>query len=120
MYLGSGVTDFEGARHAMAGLVPAESIMRGSRLTLGYREVESCGTPLLPAGERMRGHEFHWSALETAASADTAAYRVLDQAGRPDGFRVGSVTASYVHAHLAARADLAPNFVATAEGDART
>lgn len=118
MYLSRALTDLEGARHTMAGLVPAQSVMRGTRLTLGYREVESCGTPLLPAGERMRGHEFHLSALEptpeAAADGITAAYRVLDQGGRPDGFRTGSVTATYVHAHLASRADLAPHFVAAA------
>jgi len=38
--------------------------MQGSRLTLGYREVESLGTPLLPRGEQMRGHEFHWHRFE--------------------------------------------------------
>jgi cobyrinic acid a,c-diamide synthase len=114
MYLGRSLTDFDGVRHAMAGLVPADSVMDSARLTLGYREVESCGTPLLPAGARMRGHEFHWSALATPPDADCAAYRVLDQDGRPDGYRAGSVTATYVHAHLAARPDLAPNFVAAA------
>lgn len=120
MYLGRSLTDFDGIRHAMAGLVPADSVMGGPRLTLGYREVESCGTPLLPPGERMRGHEFHWSALETPPGAQSAAYRVLDEEGRADGFRVGSVTATYVHAHLAARTDLARNFVAAARiGSAR-
>ena len=63
MYLGRALTDAEGVRHAMAGLLPCASTMQGTRLTLGYREAESCGTPLLPAGERVRGHEFHWSAL---------------------------------------------------------
>lgn len=114
MYLGRSLTDFEGAHHTMTGLVPADSVMGGTRLTLGYREVESCGTPLLPAGERMRGHEFHWSALETPPGTAGAAYRVLDEDGRADGFRAASVTATYVHAHLAARPDLAPNFVAAA------
>lgn len=115
MYLGRGMADFEGVRHEMAGLVPAESVMQATRLTLGYREVESRGTPLLPAGQRMRGHEFHWSALTSPPSEDGAAYRVLDQDGRADGYRVGSVTATYVHAHLATRRDLAPNFIAAAE-----
>lgn len=115
MYLGGGIADFEGTRHEMTGLIPAESVMQGTRLTLGYREVESCGTPLLAVGERLRGHEFHWSALAEPPAASTAAYRVLDQDGRPDGYRAGSVTATYVHAHLAARRDLAPNFIAAAE-----
>ena len=115
MYLGGGIVDFEGVRHGMVGIVPAESVMQSSRLTLGYREVESCGTALLPAGERMRGHEFHWSSLATPPIDASAAYRVLDQDGRADGYRAGSVTATYVHAHLATRADLAPNFIAAAE-----
>ncbi len=119
MYLGRSLTSFEGERRTMAGLLPADSVMRGSRLTLGYREVESCGTPLLPSGGRMRGHEFHWSALEAPPTIDGAAYRVVSDDGRPDGFRVGSVTATYVHAHLASRRDLAPNFVASARAHAR-
>lgn len=115
MYLGGGIADFEGVRHPMVGLVPAESVMQGSRLTLGYREVESCGTPLLPAGERMRGHEFHWSGLAAPPTDADAAYRVIDQGGRADGYRAGSVTATYVHTHLATRPDLAPNFIVAAE-----
>ena len=117
MYLGRALTDAEGARHAMTGLLPCESTMQETRLTLGYREAESFGTPLLAAGERVRGHEFHWSALVDAPPAETAAYRILPdsrQPGRVEGVRAGSVTGTYLHTHLAARADLAPNLIATA------
>jgi len=113
MYLGRALTDAEGVRHAMAGLLPCESTMQGTRLTLGYREAESLGTPLLPAGERVRGHEFHYSRLTEEAEAATAAYRFPEQ-GRVDGMRAGSVTGTYLHTHLAARPDLAPNLVAAA------
>ncbi len=116
MYLGSRLTSFDGAQHTMLGLVPASSVMTTDRLTLGYREVRSLGTPFLAAGESVRGHEFHWSTLETPASEAGAAYRVLDGEPRPEGFRVGSVTATYVHLHLGARADLAPNFVDAVAG----
>ena len=114
MYLGRALTDAEGARHAMVGLLPCESTMQGARLTLGYREAESCGTPLLPAGERVRGHEFHYSALVEAPDPATAAYRFVDQGGRVEGMRAGSVTGTYLHTHLAARPDLSPNLVAAA------
>ncbi|MEI7926807.1 MAG: cobyrinate a,c-diamide synthase, partial [Chloroflexota bacterium] len=115
MYLGRALTDAEGVRHGMTGLLPCESTMHGTRLTLGYREAESLGTPLLPAGERVRGHEFHFSTLTVPPGAATAAYRFLDP-DRVDGVRAGSVTGTYLHTHLAARPDLAPNLVAAALG----
>jgi len=114
MYLGQGITDFQGARYGMVGLIPAWSSMENSRLTLGYRRVRSRGPgPLLRDGEEVRGHEFHWSVLESAPPMATAAYEILDQGKRPEGFRMGSVLASYVHLHLAAKKSLAPNFVDT-------
>lgn len=113
MYLGAALTDAEGARHAMAGLLPCESTMRDARLTLGYREAESLGTPLLPFGERVRGHEFHYSRLVDEPDAAIAAYRFLGPT-RVDGVRAGSVTGTYLHTHLAARPDLARNFLQAA------
>jgi len=116
MYLGRALTDGDGRRHEMVGLLPAESSMSGGRLTLGYREAVSKGTPLLPAGERVRGHEFHYSALNEAPDPTTAAYRFVDDGDRPDGLRAGTVFGTYLHTHLAARRDLAPNLVAAARG----
>ena len=113
MYLGRALTDAEGIRRAMAGLLPCESTMQDTGLTLGYREAESLGTPLLPAGERVRGHEFHYSTLIAPPEPATAAYRFLDP-DRVEGVRAGSVTGTYLHTHLAARADLAPHLVAAA------
>ena len=87
--------------------------MAGRRLHLGYREVAACADgPLLRAGESVRGHEFHWSVLQDPPDAARAAYRVLNQDGRPEGFRVGSVWASYIHIHLGSRPGLAQRFVA--------
>ena len=115
MYLGQRLEGFDGAGYPMVGLIPAVSAMSNSRLTLGYREVEAAADgPLLPQGGRVRGHEFHWSTLERAPEPGQAAYRVLDQGGRPDGFRAGSVWASYVHIHLGSAPHLAPRFVAMA------
>jgi cobyrinic acid a,c-diamide synthase len=82
------LADHEGQAHTMAGLVPADSAMTRDRLSLGYREAESRGTPLLPAGERVRGHEFHWSTLREPPSGEHAAYWLVKGDGRPEGFRV--------------------------------
>lgn len=114
MYLGRSLSDLEGVQYPMVGLIPAVSAMSSQRLTLGYREVESrTDSPLLCRGQKVRGHEFHWSTLEQPPDPEQSVYRVLDQNGRPDGFQAGSVWASYVHIHLGSHPSLAPRFVDT-------
>ena len=114
MYLGRSLSDLEGTQHPMVGAIPVVSSMKGRRLHLGYREVESCtDSPLLARGQRVRGHEFHWSVLEDPPDPQQSVYRVIDQDSRPEGFKVGSVWASYIHIHLGSDASLAPRFVET-------
>ena len=117
MYLGKSLSDLDGVTHPMIGIIPAESAMSQSRLTLGYREVESCAdSPVLPKGQRVRGHEFHWSTLARQPGPEESVYKVIDQDNRPDGFRTGNVWASYVHIHLGSRKGLAARFVETCAG----
>ena len=114
MYLGKSLSDLDGQQFPMLGAIPVVSSMEGRRLHLGYREVEACAEgPLLRAGEQVRGHEFHWSVLQNPPGEESAAYRVVNQAGRPEGFRSGSVWASYIHIHLGSRPGLAKRFVDT-------
>ena len=114
MYLGQSLSDLEGADFPMVGAIPVVSSMSNSRLTLGYREVEACAdTPLLESGQRIRGHEFHWSVLEETPDPGQAVYRVVDQENRPEGFRIGSIWASYIHIHLGSAPGLASRFVDT-------
>ena len=50
--------------HEMCGVIAARASMSG-RLTLGYRDaVAATATPWIDAGERVRGHEFHYSRIE--------------------------------------------------------
>ena len=113
MYLGESLIDFEGEAHRMVGLIPAKSSMSKGRLTLGYREVEALadGAPLAK-GDQVRGHEFHWSVADSPASAEQAAYTVRSQDGRIEGFRRGSLWASYIHVHMGSRPEMARRFVA--------
>lgn len=114
MYLGRSLTGFDEVAYPMVGLVPAVSAMSQSRLSLGYREVEARDDgPLLSAGQLVRGHEFHWSTLEQPPQDGESVYRVVNQGGRPDGFRAGSVWATYVHVHLGSAPALALRFVET-------
>ena len=116
MYLGQSLTDLEGVEHDMVGIVTAHSVMSKERLSIGYRTVRSISDgPILRCGEAVRGHEFHWSTLRNEPEADIAVYSVEEQGGRLEGFRAGSVTASYVHVHLGSRPGLAERFVRTCE-----
>jgi cobyrinic acid a,c-diamide synthase len=115
MLLGRSLVDADGQRHTMAGVVPLDTTLAGQRLTIGYREATAARrSPLLEAGETVRAHEFHWSALERPAPAPTAAYVVDNQT---EGYAWGSTLASYLHLHLAttvAGTSLAERFVARA------
>ncbi|HEV2758882.1 MAG TPA: cobyrinate a,c-diamide synthase [Acidimicrobiales bacterium] len=95
----------------MAGVLPAHGRMT-DRLTLGYRRaIIRLDSPLGPAGTEVRGHEFHYSALDPAGDA-------LDWSGRSGqgraGFASGSLLASYVHVHMGSVPVLAERFVARA------
>jgi cobyrinic acid a,c-diamide synthase len=101
MALGQALVTLHGERLAGFGLLPLVSRMTQDRLTIGYREVEALrSTPLLDRGERMRGHEFHWSTADPPRTA-VAAYRLVPE-GVLEGYCVGSILASYVHLSFAA------------------
>jgi cobyrinic acid a,c-diamide synthase len=95
----------------LVGLIPATAEM-SDKLTLGYRELEALSdSPLAVAGQRLRGHEFHYSQLKPHAPL-TPAYKLND--GRTEGVLINNVLASYVHVHLGSDPRLAERLIATA------
>ena len=101
--------------HAMCGVLDAGARMT-SRLSLGYREARAAAdSPLAEAGETVRGHEFHYSAVEPGAGVFPLASPAWELAGRgEEGFVSGGVCASYLHTHWAAKPGLARRFVSSA------
>jgi cobyrinic acid a,c-diamide synthase len=98
--------DLDGRR--MTGAIAARGRMT-DRLSLGYREaVTSAATPLGPAGTRLRGHEFHYSVTDPAGDLFSLTGR--HGAGRA-GFGSPVCVASYLHVHLAGRAEVTEHFV---------
>jgi cobyrinic acid a,c-diamide synthase len=94
----------------MCGVLDATAQMTG-RLTLGYRDATAAGDSVLaPAGTRVRGHEFHRTVADPAASAVPA----WSVDGRPEGFVQRRVHASYLHLHWAGYPQLAQRLVAAA------
>ena len=84
------------------------------RLTLGYREaVAVSDSPLAAAGTRVRGHEFHRTAV-TPGTGSEPAWGLVRPERRTEGFVSGvRKRARLVSAHLhwAAVPDMARRFV---------
>lgn len=104
MVLGQGLEDADGARHAMAGLLAAETSFRQRKLHLGYRRaVLRTDCALGRKGSRVYGHEFHFATLVSDPGAPLLDIDDGARAGQTAGSRNGSVTGSFFHAISAAR-----------------
>ena len=100
MVLGRGLTDADGRRHAMAGLLPLETSFQARRLSLGYRHARlAADGPLGRAGAGFRGHEFHYCRV-VSEDAERPLFATSDAAGAPlghAGMSVGNVSGSFIH-----------------------
>lgn len=100
MVLGEELVDGDGARHAMAGLLPLATSFAERRLHLGYRKAQvTADGPFGPRGGEYRGHEFHFA---TVLREDTAKplFNCRDARDADLGFagsRRGTVMGSFVH-----------------------
>ncbi|MGE5201383.1 MAG: cobyrinate a,c-diamide synthase [Acidobacteriota bacterium] len=106
MVLGQGLVDAEGARHAMAGLLPVVTSFAARRRHLGYREAALARTtPLGTVGARFRGHEFHYATV--VEENGKPLFQAQDGSGAALGAMgtvAGSVLGSFLH--LIDRVDL--------------
>ncbi|HUY02935.1 MAG TPA: cobyrinate a,c-diamide synthase, partial [Rhodocyclaceae bacterium] len=89
MVLFEALSDREGQRHPMAGLLPGETKMQQRLSALGTQTAE------LPEG-RISGHTFHYSKSETPLVPLLRAETPDGQAGEAI-YRIGRLTACYVH-----------------------
>jgi cobyrinic acid a,c-diamide synthase len=100
MTLGRALIDRAGERHAMAGLLPAETSFAEPHLHLGYRHLKALeASPLGQAGATFRGHEFHYATLAQAGDASPL-FEVTDARGQSLGelgARSGTVAGSFLH-----------------------
>ena len=108
------IGDLDGRVHPMSGCLPHATRMLGRLKALGYREVTlATDTILGPAGQVMRGHEFHYSAL-TEDVNESGVYRLADRNGQPraaEGFTAENTLGSYVHLHFGSCPAAAGHFV---------
>lgn len=60
LYLHDTLTDKSGRKYAMSGVVPGACFDTGKPVRFGYVELQERESVFLPAGEKIRGHEFHY------------------------------------------------------------
>ncbi|MAO57187.1 MAG: cobyrinic acid a,c-diamide synthase [Rhodospirillaceae bacterium] len=104
MVLGGSLTDADGVRHAMAGLLPVDTSFAERKLHLGYRRAMLIAdSPLGAAGTALRGHEFHYATIlaeDLGPNRDAPLFQASNARGEDMGVmgRVrGTVMGSFIH-----------------------
>src|SRR3989338_4163275 len=115
MYLGKGLKDFKGKKYEMVGVFPWVSRMLEKRKSLGYREVRVIdGCPFLKKGQKIRGHEYHYSEIDTFSDKIKRVYQFTvhgSQVTVKEGYLYKNTLASYIHLHFASNPKFAEGFV---------
>jgi cobyrinic acid a,c-diamide synthase len=103
----------------MAAVLPVVFAFSPKPQGHGYTELEAVqDNPFFPVGQTLRGHEFHYTYMQTSAAKDlTFAFRVhrghgFD--GQRDGLCRRNVLACYTHVHALGAERWAPSVVAAA------
>lgn len=120
MYLSKGIYDFDKKFFEMAGVFPFETEIKKGRSHLGYREIllkENC--LLGKEGDKLKGHEFHYSQIRNSAGANAEerlklAYSVANGSGKKlqlEGYLKRNTLASYTHVHFGSDLNVARNFI---------
>lgn len=115
MYLAETIQDPEGRWHPMVGWFPVQVIFPAAGLTLHYLQIriekDCC---LGPRGTKTRGHEFHRSRITRMPPSVERVLAMAEAPGdtwRSEGYRRGSVLATYVHQHFGSQPSVPLHFV---------
>jgi len=113
MYLCNSIIDFAGRQWPGAGILPVSCRMEKKRVALGYVTATSLrNNVLVPAGTKLRGHEFHYSRIK--GTGLTPAYNLCKPGsndGHRDGHVAGNLLATYLHIHFAGSPGAARGFL---------
>jgi cobyrinic acid a,c-diamide synthase len=103
MALCRSLTTADGETAPMAGILPAEVRMHDRYQALDHAELEAThDSPVANAGERVRGHEFHYSSatLDRDARLAFETRRGDGLTGDGDGLLAGRTLGTYCHTHV--------------------
>lgn len=100
MVLGEALEDADGTVHKMTGLLSHATSFAKRKMNLGYRRATfATDNPAGRAGDKVRGHEFHYARV-TDPGTDAPFATVHDGQGNligPSGGRRGHVTGTFFH-----------------------
>lgn len=120
MYLTRGIRDVAGRFFPMVGAYPTVARMLPRLSRLGYVEVDMESSAGLFPPMRVRGHEFHYSELESPMPSEgrhariESIYRVRGRTAdesRTDGYRYKRCLAGYPHLHFGSNPRFARHLV---------
>ena len=117
MYLSEKIIDFDGKHYDMVGAIPAICSMQTKLQTVGYVEATALTDNVLCAvGDNLRGHEFHFSLMNSDDSSKSFPWafqfkKVRTGAIYPGGYAHGNILASYLHIHFAGYEQAAERFI---------
>ena len=118
-YLTEGIEDDAGRVHTMVGVLPGAARMQRTPDAVSYVTLEALeDSLLLRAGESVRAHEFHHTAVDLRTLVGFV-YRSLDGRGLAeglDGVRLPGGVGSSAHLHLAANPAMAERFIEACRG----
>jgi cobyrinic acid a,c-diamide synthase len=117
VYLGEKLL-FEGNEYPMVAALPAVFAFGVKPQGHGYTAVETVApNPFYPVGQNLRGHEFHYTYLQSSAEGLDFAFRVQRGHGfdgQHDGLCHRNLLASYTHVHALGTPGWAPALVRAA------
>ncbi|QSN63766.1 cobyrinate a,c-diamide synthase [Caballeronia sp. M1242] len=92
LYLLDTLTDVEGTKHAMLGLLPGNAFMQRRLARLAMQRLDT-------AHGALTGHTFHYSTLDTPMQPHLFSKHATTGAEGEALFRHGPITATYMHAY---------------------
>jgi cobyrinic acid a,c-diamide synthase len=92
LYLLDTLTDVEGTKHAMVGLLPGNAFMQRRLARLAMQTLDT-------AHGALTGHTFHYSTLDTPMQPHLTSKHATTGAEGEALYRHGPITATYMHAY---------------------
>ncbi|WP_250500459.1 cobyrinate a,c-diamide synthase [Caballeronia sp. GAWG1-5s-s] len=92
LYLLDTLTDVEGTKHAMLGLLPGNAFMQRRLARLAMQRLDT-------AHGALTGHTFHYSTLDTPMQPHPTSKHATTGAEGEALYRHGPITATYMHAY---------------------
>jgi len=117
MYLCREICGTGGERFPMVGCFPFQALMYDRLKSLGYREITLSNPAVIgDTGLRARGHEFHYSEIDTEIEKSDieTVFTVTARAGlkKPStGYQIRRTLGSYIHLHFGSQPEMGKRFV---------